>query len=211
MRNVRRAVDHHHGARQEPLTRQLAQLKTAAAVGGREASKVEEHDVAAIEQGPEQRLPRIIAAEELVDAIAAIGIGRIVDPGEVSTEVRRAGNEPVPHPTAHERDDVGGIDNAGGEIGGRDQLDAARQPPPLGDGVEQPFDPPLVSEHAQQQEAPADRRVGRGGPEPESNSHDRPAENKSKYRGQSVSAKVAGQGTHDNEDALEKKTIYSIS
>ena len=67
--------------------RQLAQLELAAAPLGAEAAQVHHHRVGARDQLDHGRLPGVVAAVELVDAIAAVAVGQDVHRRELARQV----------------------------------------------------------------------------------------------------------------------------
>jgi hypothetical protein len=82
---------------QDPLqwraVKQLLQLPEASLITWREAAEVHQHDVAISSQATHGHLPGILTTEELVDPLAAIGIGVQVPLAQALTHIRLALDE----------------------------------------------------------------------------------------------------------------------
>ena len=115
-----------------------------------------EDDVALADEAREDGLPGVGAAEEAVDAIPAIAIGRAIALRHSRLQGSRVGDEMARQPPGDEIEQLMRLDDAVRDVGAGDQLHAADPPPVLGERLEQGV--ALGAEREDAQEGKAARR-----------------------------------------------------
>jgi hypothetical protein len=121
---------------------QRLQFEKASLIGVREAAQVHGDQIAFRHQPRHRWLPAVIAAEELVHAIAAVRVRAVVDLGETALEVAWLDDETVAQPATEEVEELIPVDRAGGEVRGS-ELDGAGIAPAGAEQVEEPLGPAL--------------------------------------------------------------------
>ena len=158
------SIDHEHDALERHQPSQLVKFEDAARVVARESSQIHHHHVTVVDEPRQHHLPRVVVAEELIDAKTAVAIRGGVALSHAMVQALLSVDETTGQPAGHEIEELVGLNRPAHQIDAGNHLDAADAPPVSADDVEQPFAVAPDRERSQQQQGrrglrPARRRA----------------------------------------------------